>query len=112
MLGVPLGMEELEQVAEAEVGLGVWASQRVVERLRAEDAEEREQVRRGQEGWLKVKTAELNVSVLEKGCPLAQEGVREEKVEEEVVEKAKMKMQGMMETVVEANEELLLERFL
>lgn len=50
VLGVLRGMEELEQAAEGEGGLGVWASQRVEERLQAEDAVERGQVRRGQGG--------------------------------------------------------------
>lgn len=114
VLGVLLGMEELELelVAEIEGGLGVWASQREEERLQAEDAEERGQVWRGQEDWLEQTTVELEVSVGEMGCPPAQEGVRGEKVEEEVVEKVKMKMQGMMEREVEANGELLLEKLL
>lgn len=112
VLGVLLGMEELEQAAEVEGGLGVWVSQRVEERLQAKDEEEREPVRRGQEGWLEVKTAELEVSVVEMGCLPAQEGVRGERVEEEVVERVKMKMQGMMEREVEANGELLLEKLL
>lgn len=112
VLGVLLGMEELEQAAEGEGGLGVWASRRVEERLQAEDVVERGQVRRGQEGWLEVTTAELEVSVVEMGCPPVQEGVRGERVEEEVEERVKMKMQVMMEREMEANGELLLEKLL
>lgn len=110
--GVLLGMEELEQAAEVAGGLGMWEFRRVEERLRAEDAEERGQVRRGPEGWLEVKTAGLEVSVVEMGCLPAQEGVRGERVAEEGVEKVKMKMQGMTEREVEANVELLLESLL
>lgn len=112
MLGVLLAMEELEQAAEVEGGLGVWVFQRVEERLQEEDVEERGQVRRGQEGWLEVKTAELEVSVVEMGCPPAQEGVRGGRAEEEVVEKVKMKTQGTTEKELEVTVELLFEKLL
>lgn len=110
MLGVLLGREELEQAAEVAEGLGVSGSRMVEEMIQAEDAEEREQVRRWQRGWVGVKIAELWVSVVEISCPPAQEGVRGEKVEEEEGEKVKMKMQGMRGKEVEANGELLLEK--
>lgn len=112
MLGVLLGMEELERAAEVEGGLVAWVSPRLEERLPAEDVEERGQVRRGQEGWLEVKTAELEVSVVEMGYLPAREGVRGERAEEEVVERVKMKMQGMMGREVEAKVEQLLEKLL
>lgn len=112
MLGVLLEMEELEQAAEVEGGLGAWAFQREEERLQAKDVEETGQVWRGQEGWLEVKTAEPEVSEVEMGCPPAQEGVRGERVEEEVVERVKTKMQGMTEREVEVIVELLLDKLL
>lgn len=110
--GVLRGMEELEQAAEVAGDLGVWEFQRVEERLQAEDAEERGQARRGQEGWLEVKTAELEFSVVEMGCPPALEGVRGEREVEEGVEMVKMMMQGMTEREMEANVDLLLEKLL
>lgn len=112
MLGALLGMEELEQAAEVEGGLGVWVSQRPEERVQAKDGEERGQVRRGQEGCLEVKIAELEVSVVEMGYLPARAGARGERAEEEVVERVKMKMEGMMGREVEAKMELLLEKLL
>lgn len=49
---------------------------------------------------------------MEMGCSPVQEGERGERVEEEVEERVKMKMQGMMGREMEANGELLLEKLL